>query len=241
LTKGLFAGKEEILISLKDAIAATEIFKTASQTSLSEIAAFSSLLKVDKGMHLFRDKEEVRSIYILVTGKASLYKLNSQGEKKVIFVYGEGSLLNEVMLQDLPASINCEMLEQSLVLAMPVTRFWHVMEKDSGLTKAVMNSMALKIRRLYRQLKNTTNDLTGEKRLAAKLYKLSKDYGIKQEDGFCIDLNLTITYLAEMLGSKRETVSRQAKKLVDMHLLIIQKNKFIIPDQQKLSDFFKKP
>ncbi|QHQ63218.1 helix-turn-helix domain-containing protein [Anaerocolumna sedimenticola] len=230
-----------MLISLKDAVVTAEIFKTASAPSLTEITGFSSLLKIEKGQHLFLDKEEVKSIYILIKGRASLYKLNSLGEKKVIFVYGEGNMLNEVMFQDLPASINCEMLEDSIVLVMPVSRLWHVMENDSGLTKAVLDSMALKIRRLYRQLKNTTNDLNGEKRLAAKLYKLSKDYGIKQEDGICIDLNLTITFLAEMLGSKRETVSRQAKKLVDMQLLIIQKNKFIIPDQQKLNEFFKKP
>ncbi len=229
------------MISLKDAVVTAEIFKTASAPSLTEIIGFSSLLKIEKGQHLFLDKEEVKSIYILIKGRASLYKLNSLGEKKVIFVYGEGNMLNEVMFQDLPASINCEMLEDSIVLVMPVSRLWHVMENDSGLTKAVLDSMALKIRRLYRQLKNTTNDLNGEKRLAAKLYKLSKDYGIKQEDGICIDLNLTITFLAEMLGSKRETVSRQAKKLVDMQLLIIQKNKFIIPDQQKLNEFFKKP
>jgi CRP-like cAMP-binding protein len=224
---------------LKDAIKIAEVLKNINQTSLGNIESFSSLLKIKKGNHLFRDKEDVNSIYILISGRASLYKLNSLGEKKVVFVYGEGKMLNEVMLQNLPASINCEMLEDSVVLAIPIQKFWSVMEKDSQLTKEVLNSMALKIRRMYRQLKNTTNDLTGEKRLAAKLYKLSRDYGIKEENGIRIDMNLTITYLAEMLGSKRETVSRQAKKLVEMQLIIMNKNQFTVTDQQKLSEFFK--
>lgn len=226
------------MVSIKEALA-MDIFQGVSSNNLTTLESIASLIKIKKGSHLFRDKEDVKSIYFLVSGRVSLYKLNNLGEKKVIFAYGEGNLLNEVMLQNLPASINCEMLEDSIVLAFPIQKFWNVMEKDNALNRAVIESMALKIRRMYRQLKNTTNDLTGEKRLAAKLYKLSKDYGITQENGIKIDMNLTITYLAEMLGSKRETVSRQAKKLMEMQLIIMNKNEFIIPDQQKLSEFFK--
>lgn len=229
------------MLSVEDAFKVADVFKHTKPKTLEKIETFASLVKVEKGKHLFFDKQEVSHIYVLVSGRASLYKLNALGEKKVIFVYGPGNLLNEVMFQDLPTSINCEMLEDSIVLALPILEFWAVMEKDSGLTKVVLDSMALKIRRLYRQLKNTTNDLNGEKKLAAKLYKLSKDYGLPIQEGILIDLNLTITYLAEMLGSKRETVSRQAKKLVQLDLLIIRKNQFIIPNQQKLSEFFKAP
>lgn len=229
------------MTSIQEALETTEIFKSISKVSLTAIASFSSLIKAEKGKHLFRDKEEVKNLYILIQGRASLYKLNSLGEKKVIFVYGAGSMLNEVMLQDLPSSINCEMLEHSLILSIPLQKFFHVMEKDSLLTKVVLESMALKIRRLYRQLKNTTNDLSGEKRLAAKLYKLSKDCGIPENGEIRIDMNLTITFLAEMLGSKRETVSRQLKRLVVMGLVVTNKNKFLIPDQEKLSEYFKTP
>lgn len=77
--------------------------------------------------------------------------------------------------------------------------------------------------------------------MAAKLLKLSWDHGVEDEDGVRIDMNLTVTYLAEMLGSKRETVSRQVKKLNEQGLIMVKKNKFIIPDQEKLSKYFKMP
>ena len=218
-----------------------ELFTHVKPSSIDEIASFTVMKHAIKGEHLFRDKDDVTNIYLLVSGTASLYKVNSLGEKKVIFVFGKGQLLNEVMLQDLPSSINCEMLEESWVLVIPIKKLWRVMTQDAELTKAILDSMALKIRRLYRQLKNTTNALTGEKRLAAKLFKLSKDYGIQQNNGIMIDIDLTITYLAEMLGSKRETVSRQMKKLVEMGLISMQKNKIIVLDQTKLSDYFKSP
>jgi len=226
---------------MSEAFEAVEIFREARSSTYDAIVSIASLRRVKRGEHLFHDKEPVHTLYALVSGRASLYKINSIGEKKVIFVYGKGKMLNEAMLQKLPASINCEMLEESVVMALPRDALWRIMESDPALNRAMIESMALKIRRLYRQLKNTTNALNGEKRVAAKLLKLSWDHGVEDEDGVRIDMNLTVTYLAEMLGSKRETVSRQVKKLNEQGLIMVKKNKFIIPDQEKLSKYFKMP
>ena len=52
------------------------------------------------------------------------------------------------------------------------------MKKDFGLTEIVLNAANRKVRRLYRQLKNTTGVLKVERRVAAKLWKLANDYGV---------------------------------------------------------------
>ena len=88
------------------------------------------------------------------------------------------------------------------------------MMNDFELTKIVISSLSIKVRRLYRQLKNST-PIKVEKRVAAKLWKLSKDYGIEVEDGTVIDMNISITYLADMFGAPRETISRALKILQD--------------------------
>ena len=65
------------------------------------------------------------------------------------------------------------------------------------------------------------------------------DYGIEIEEGTLIDLNITITYLADMFGAPRETISR-ALKILNNEGLIINKNKrIIVPDREKLVRFFK--
>jgi CRP-like cAMP-binding protein len=224
---------------LKDAISTVEIFKNAKSTTIAIFTSCGTIKKVFKGEHLFLDKEDVKTLYFVVSGMAALYKCNSFGEKKVIFVYGKGQALNEVILNDLPASINCEILQDSIVLCIPKNQFLQAMEQDFELTKAVINSMSIKIRRLYRQMKNTTNSLRGDKKIAAKLWKLSMDYGIPCDGGVQIECDLTITYLADMLGSKRETVSRQLKILTDLGLVIYKSNRFIIPNRDELNKYFK--
>lgn len=229
------------MISIKEAFAKAEILNDVSPSTIAELASCARMIKKQKGEHLFYDKEEVSQIYIVAEGLAALYKMNSIGEKKVIFVYGKGKMLNEVMLYELPASINCEILQDSYILAFPKKRFEAILMQDGQLSKAVIESMSLKIRRLYRQLKNTTNALRGDKRVAAKLWKLAHDYGVKEEEGVRIDMELTITYLAEMLGSKRETVSKQIKALAAEQLVLYKKNHFFIPDCEKLRNYFKAP
>ncbi len=51
-------------------------------------------------------------------------------------------------------------------------------------------------------------------------------------------MELSITYLADMLGSRRETVSRQLKHLTDQGLVHVLRGKIVIPDRDALSAFF---
>ncbi len=113
------------------------------------------------------------------------------------------------------------------------------MEKDFELTKVILNSLAIKVRRLYRQLKNTNPNKKIEKKIAAKLWKLSKDYGIEVADGVEINLNISITYLADMFGSQRETISRAIKVLEKENLIKFSNKKITIKNRTELLRFFK--
>lgn len=227
--------------TIEEAFAVVEVFQNVKSTTLKNLSTCGVLTKVKKGEHLFKDKQEVSSIYIVIEGMAALYKINSEGDKKVIFVLGKGKMLNEVILQELPASVNCEIIQDALILSFSKDKLLYLMEQDFKLTKAIIDSMSLKIRRLYRQLKNTNNSIRGDKKIAAKLWKLSADYGIQCKEGTYIDMDLSITYLADIMGSKRETVSRQLKILSEQGLVIIKKHRFIIPNRDELNNYFKKP
>ena len=167
--------------------------------------------------------------------------MTRRGEKKVIFILDKGKLINEVVLQGIPASINCEAFEEAQILCFDRQDFLRVMEQDFSLTKSVLASLAMKVRRLYRQMKNTPNSVRGDKRIAAKLWKLSRDYGVPGQGGTTINIDVSITYLAEMLGSRRETVSRQLKILVSQGLIRINDGQITIVDRDKLSEYFKLP
>ncbi|MGG7058296.1 Crp/Fnr family transcriptional regulator [Clostridium tertium] len=215
-----------------------ELFDKLREETKEALSEFGETKCYLKGSHIFMDKEKVNKIYIVYTGKVALYKLNEYAHKKVIFILSNGAIINAVVLDDLASSINCEIFEKAEILSFEKERFEELMRSDFELTKLVISSLTIKVRRLYRQLKNST-PIKVEKRVAAKLWKLSKDYGIKVEKGILIDLNISITYLADMFGTPRETISRALKILQENDLIIFENKRIIIKDKDNLSKFFK--
>ena len=224
--------REEELRKLK-------IFSGISDKSISLIYKHGKIKKYLSGSIIFLDKEHINLIYVVITGTVSLYKVNENGQKKVMFILDNGKIISEVIVQDLPESINCEAFEDAEILEIDRDAFIHIMESDFQLTKAVIESLSNKVRRMYRQLKNTPSSIKIEKKLVAKIYKLGKDYGISCDNGIMINMNISITYLADLLGSQRETVSRAIKTLQNEKLFYYKDKKIFIPDLQKLSDYFK--
>ena len=228
-------------MNIQEAVSVVGLFQKVSPKAFVALAACGKLRQFVKGEHLFFDKDPVETIYVVVSGLVSLYKTNAQGEKKVIFILDQGKLINEVVLQGTTASVNCEVFETAQVLCFNKHDFLDIMEHDFALTKGVLDSLSIKVRRTYRQLKNTSTALRGDKRVAAKLWKLSKDFGVTGPGGTTITLNLSITYLADLLGLKRETVSRQLKALAQQGLIRIENGRITILDCDKLCEFFKAP
>ena len=214
------------------------IFSQINKDTLDKLNEICFIRQLKKGEHLFRDKELIKSIYIVKTGKVALYKQSESAQKKVIFILGEGTVVNEVIIDDLPSSINCEAFEKTEVFCFDRNKFLEIMKDDFELSRVIINSLALKVRRLYRQMKNVT-PIKLEKRVAAKLWKLSKDYGKEVPEGTLIDLDISITYLADMFGSPRESVSRAIKTLRDENLIIKENKKIIVPDRERIAAYFK--
>lgn len=216
-----------------------KVLNNINSSTKKNLFKYSQIKRYKKGEHLFLDRDRVDTIYFILDGIASLYKLNTSHDKKVIFIYGKGDILNEVILQKNMTSLNCELLSDCEVLEIPAKKLLEVMSCDFQLCRNIMDSMAFKIRRLYHQLKNTSNSIRLDKQIASKLWKLSRDFGIDTEEGVEINFNLSISYLADMLGSKRETVSRQLKILSEKGLIIVKRNRFIIVDRENLLKYFR--
>ncbi|MGN0144096.1 MAG: Crp/Fnr family transcriptional regulator [Clostridium sp.] len=216
-----------------------EVFSGISTETINKIISESDVKSYKAGEILFQDKENVTTIYLVVKGIVSLYKINECGQKKVIFMLGKGKVINDVIIQDLPASINCEIFEEAIILGIQKDKLLCIMREDFDLCKNIIISLSSKTRRLYRQLKNTPSSIKIEKRLAAKLYRLAKDYGIKNDDGILINMDISITYLADLLGSQRETVSRAMKILQKNDLISYNNKKIVVSNFDKIACFFK--
>ena len=213
------------------------MFQGLKKSTLDMLEQSVNICTLNKGEILFRERDKIDRVYIILNGKVTMYRNNAEGHKKVVYILDNGQIINEVIFDGLSASINCEAFEKTELLWFNREEFLDIMSKDFDLTKKVIDMMAKKIRRLYRQLKNTV-PIRVDKKVAAKLWKLAKDYGTDENGETKIQLKITVTSLAEMLGSSRETISRALKLLTKENLIRYENKKFIV-NKSKLAKYFK--
>lgn len=214
-----------------------EIFSGLKSTTIQRIINASKIIEVESGTMLIRYRESADVVYIQLTGKSIEYVLTHQGKRKILFILGKGAILNGYIFNDRVSSIYCETYEKSKLIQIPVDELTKIMANDFTLTKRILMYQEKKFGRLSHQLKNTTSSMSMEKKLLAKLWKLSKDFGVDTEYGREIKMCLSITFLADLLGTSRETTSRLCSNLVEDGLIKIQKKQFTIlnPEQIALS------
>ena len=213
-----------------------EVFSGISKNSIVEIKNSADVIELKKNKALYSDRQQLDYVYFLISGNVSLIKSSESGENRVIFLLNDGSMINEPLMRK-----NTSGFENSKILRIGIKTFDKIMSKDYILARNCMLEMEKRIRRLYRQLKNLTSSNI-EKKLAAKLYRLGTQYGLKEneiEDYTYINLNLTVTYIAKMLGYQRETVSRSLKLLAQKEIILQKDRKFFV-NIEKARQFFKK-
>ncbi|MCR5515551.1 MAG: Crp/Fnr family transcriptional regulator [Lachnospira sp.] len=187
-----------------------------------------------KGDVLFIEREKIEHMYIILEGYVSLYRNSKYGDERVIFICTDGEIVNEVCLQDNKTSIAARALSDLRLLKIYVKDLDNFFENDYEAFKIVYNSLAHKLRRLYRQTGNSNGTFPIEKRLAARIWKLARDYGKNIEGGRKIKFEVTVTLLASMVGAKRETVSRIISKMKKEKLIKHDKGVLIVLDMDTL-------
>ena len=227
----------EAVMDIRQAMQRVKVLANVQKSTELVLRSNLQLHTYKKNASIFQEQSPISYFYFVVTGVVYLCKLNHHNENRVIFLCTDGEMLNETIVDGQPSSISAIALTQTQMLRISVK---NLMGQDAVLAQAVMESMASKIRRLYHQMKNTSSSVRLEQQIAAKLWKLARDYGIPTKEGIKIPFDLSITFFADMVGSKRETVSRNMKRLVDQGLIRIEGKTFYIMDQQELLKFFHK-
>lgn len=215
-----------------------EVFKDIKESSKIELKKILKERQLSTKEILFNERDIVDKVYFLKSGKISIFKMNENGERKIIFILRSGEMINEISFDNTKSTtIGCEAFDKAIILECMVKDFIKVMEEDFTLTKNILISTQNRNRRLYRQLKNSIS-IRIDKKLAAKLYRIGKEFGVCKGEWTLLNVNLTITYIADMLGCKRESLSRAMKILQDEKLVKIEGKKVYIK-KDELSSYFK--
>jgi CRP-like cAMP-binding protein len=188
-------------------------------------------IEVKKGGYLFQEGQPAAEIFIILSGKFQISKMNAEGRelnlrlcKKndiigelTLFTYQPKYLFNSLSIEDgKVAAINIETLEKALL-------------ENTQLAYEFMKWMNDHFRKTITKFRDLV--LHGRKgALYSTLIRLSNSYGEKNDSGIVLTVPLTNQDLANYTGTARESVSRMLSDLRKQKIISIDRKTITIHD-----------
>lgn len=181
---------------------------------------------------LFFTGEEGNCVYFLLKGRVQIL-LMSEFTEKIYRILQPPAFFPEVILDSKVYPYAALTAEASDVFVLDRNALVQFIKENPSTLLPFYQSMALDLRRSYRQIKNIALG-DARSRLGAKIFALAHVHGKKTIEGTLITIPLTATDLAGMCSLARESVSRILSELKDFGILKIEKKQITVNDLEQL-------
>lgn len=188
----------------------------------------------DRGEILYHEDSAVTGLYFLQQGLVKHYKTSMEGKEYIFRLANQGDFLEfESLLNEENFFTTAKTLHSGIVHFIPSTVIKEVLQKDPLFSQEVLKRMADRIRRSnIERIELAMGDV--RERLAHLLAFLAQEHGKKEETGIKINLNVTISEIAEMIGTAPETASRHLKDFREEALIANHRNNIRVIDLNSL-------
>jgi CRP/FNR family cyclic AMP-dependent transcriptional regulator len=199
------------------------LFARLSQAEREQLATWVSHRTYRRGETLFHEGDPGDTLLIVVSGQVKVVLTTADGEEAVVAIFGPGDFFGDLSLLDgRPRSAAVVALEPTETLVLHRRDFHAFLRTHPVVIEELFAVLADRIRRLDEQLKQTYF-LDLPVRLAHKLLQLGIEKGHRTPDGIRIDLPLTQSDLASMIGASRQRVNRVLAELQDKQIIRLER------------------
>jgi CRP-like cAMP-binding protein len=186
-------------------------------------------IEIKKGSSLFQEGRPAEEIYIILSGKIQIFKMNAEGRELSLRLCQRHDIVGELTLfTDNPKYMfNALALEDCLVAAICIETLERELFKNTQLAYEFLRWMNHHFRKTITKFRDLV--LHGRKgALYSTLIRFSNSYGQQNEDGIMITIPLTNQDLANFSGTARESVSRMLSDLRKKKVITIHRKTILI-------------
>ena len=217
-------------MNLPEFLRQTQFFLNLPNDEIAALAEIALLKQYQKEELIFEQGDAGNGFFIIVTGRVKVFKLSFDGKEQILHIFNSGEHFAEVPAFDgqcFPAS--AQALEPTELLFFPRTAFLNLLHHHPSLAVSLLTVCSRHLRRFAQIIENLSFKDVSE-RLATYLLYLSQRTGNLNT----IELDLTKTQLAALLGTIPETLSRVFARLTQEGLISINGSSITILDHQEL-------
>jgi CRP-like cAMP-binding protein len=213
------------------------IFGGIEADLLRDVVQLSRTRRLRKGSMLFQQGDEGDALYGVVDGLVRICIAGESGKELTLGLMEPGDIFGEIALLDgLPRTADAYAAEDSILLVIDRREFMGLLEREGRLARHVIELLCERLRENTERLGEHAFLNLGA-RLARKLCALSVAHGRHEREAVTIDVKLSQTELAQMLGVTREAVNKQLQNWSRQGVLRFERGYITIADQKRMQAF----
>jgi len=206
------------------------LFKGLPDQYLRQIEVVGNLCTFGKNESIFFEGEPATDFHIVLSGKVKIFKLSAEGREQILHVFGPGEPFGEAaVFAGVPFPANASAMEKSSTFQIPRSGFERLLQENPPLC---LNLLAILSKRLM-IFARMIGDLS-LKEVPGRLATYLLISSAKRGGADSIDLDLTKTQLASLLGTIPETLSRILSRMQRAGIIKVKGSNIEIKDRQEL-------
>jgi CRP-like cAMP-binding protein len=213
-------------------LARVPLFDGLTTSQLEELAMILTDQEFKRGQIIFSEGDEGVGFYVVVTGTVKIYKLSPDGKEQILHIFEQGEPFAEAaVFSGVPFPAHALALAVSRVFFFPRDSFIEVIKSHPALAMNMMAALSMRLKKFAYMIEALSlKEVPG--RLASHLLYLFEE----QDEAEEIDLKISKTHLASLLGTIPETLSRILSKMSKQGLISYKGSKIQIHDYDALAD-----
>ena len=194
-------------------MARSPVFGVLPAAVLDQLATTMQRRLYKRGQVIFHQDDPGASVHVIENVRIKVVLATQDGEELLLRVLGEGELFGELALLDgRPRSATVIALEDTVTHVLERSSFLEFLHSHPDAALDLCRALAELIRRLTEQVEDLAL-LDVPRRLEHKLLELADTYGERTPQGIRIDVRLTQSELASMIGTSRASVNHYLASL----------------------------
>lgn len=193
----------------------------------------SSLVELKEDTIIYTEGSEHPYFYLILDGFIVINKTSIEGRERYLFFLTREDSFNPYVIDNRKTTTSAKTHTDASFFKIHKDYIKKFMKDDFQFNMMIVDSISRLARRSQRQILNVGIYDTKE-RIASRLWKLARDYGVYSNSQIYIDLPLTQSDLSNIIGTSRETVNRILKDLEKDGIIQIEDRDIIINDMDKL-------
>lgn len=211
------------------------LFAGLDEATLAGLAGRLRRRSYRRGTMIFHKDQPDDGLHVIESGRVRFFLPAERGEELTIDVAGPGEVFGELALLDgQPRSASAEALEETVTQVLGREEFGAALAASPELAWALIGLLSTRLRHVTDYAESLAF-LDVHARVARALLELAGRYGHRGDGGrITIDLDLTQTELATMVGATRERVNRALAAFREQALVELHGRQIVLRDPDRL-------